>query len=50
MTCPICQAKNVSAGHIMGHGKSSAKSKAAAKNGKLGGRPRKVKAINKQTI
>ena len=40
MKCPICKSANVTAGHILGHSTSSAKTTAARKNAKLGGRPK----------
>lgn len=40
MNCPICQAKGVTAGHILGHSTSRAKTDAARENAKLGGWPK----------
>ena len=39
MNCPICKAKSVTAGHILGHSKSAAKTASSRANGKRGGRP-----------
>ena len=45
MTCPVCKKRNVTAGHILGHGKSAAKTASSRANAKLGGRPRKPKRV-----
>ena len=41
MNCPVCKKRNATAGHILGHGKSAAKTASSRANAKLGGRPRK---------
>ena len=45
MNCPVCKKRGVSAGHILGHGKSAAKAASSRANAKLGGRPRKTKRV-----
>jgi len=45
MNCPVCKKHNVTAGHILGHGKSAAKTASSRANAKLGGRPRKPKRV-----
>ena len=45
MNCPVCKKRNATAGHILGHGKSAAKTASSRANAKLGGRPRKPKRV-----
>ena len=45
MNCPVCKKRNVTAGHILGHGKSAAKTASSRANAKLGGRPRKTERV-----
>ena len=40
MKCPICNATGVTAGHILGHSTSDAKTRAARENAKRGGWPK----------
>ena len=44
MNCPICQAKNVTAAHILGHG-GKGKAKTITKADRLG-RTERMKALN----